>query len=45
MFDHADDPRMDAAITRLVTRTGGAIRDLAKLEAGPDLTAARPLGS
>lgn len=45
MFDHADDPRMDAVITRLVTHTGGAIDELAKLEAGPDFTAARPLGS
>ena len=40
MFDCADDPRMGAAITRLITYTEGAIENLVKLEADPDFATA-----
>jgi hypothetical protein len=40
MFDHADDPRMGEALTRLITHSEGAIANLARLEADPAFTAA-----
>lgn len=40
MFDYADDPRMVAAITRMITHSTTAIANLEKLEADPDFATA-----
>jgi hypothetical protein len=36
MFDYADDPRMQTALTRQITKSEPAIAKLKKLEANPD---------
>ncbi len=40
LLNHADDPRMQAAITRLITFNDSAITNLAKLESSPEFALA-----
>jgi hypothetical protein len=40
MFDYADDPRMQTALTRQITNSEPAIANLKKLEADPDFATA-----